>query len=154
AIRKAIGRYDLFESVRPSGCTFRTFLKRVLTDRFKDFVKHLRRARRRHGLVADSAFPNDTGGRKSPRAEDAPDRRPASNPAAAAECNELLRRLRDAAADLGDMDRDLLENFLGGVRLRVIAQRLELSYDAAKHRWHALRRRLARDLRACGAAAE
>src|SRR5689334_7370391 len=45
-ILKAIGRYDRRRGSRPGGCLCHTFLHRVLTDRFKDFVKHLRRLER------------------------------------------------------------------------------------------------------------
>src|SRR5262249_2113579 len=49
AILKAICRYDTLRPGGQNGCLFQSFLGRVLTNRFKDFVKNLRRAESHFG---------------------------------------------------------------------------------------------------------
>lgn len=134
ALRKAVGRFEPC-----AGCTFRTFLKRVVTDRFRDFARALKRRARAAEAPAGTA----PGARP---AVDPPDHRPASNPAAAAEGKELVGRLRAAAQQLAESDQALVAMCLDGLPLRDIAQRLGVSYDAAKHRRRALHRDLARRL--------
>ena len=46
AILEAIAGYDTLEAARPRGCSFRTYLGRVVLARFGDFVRQLRRLRR------------------------------------------------------------------------------------------------------------
>src|SRR5438034_1803623 len=46
ALLEAVTRYDALEMVKPNGCGFRPFLRLVLTARFRDFVKHVRRVER------------------------------------------------------------------------------------------------------------
>ena len=151
-ILKAIGRYDALKADRHGGCQFHTFLNRVLTDRFKDFVKQLRRSNRRcqpvtsatKGVRTDSDRQQEMGG-----VQHWPDKRWTSDPAAVLERKELLARLHEAMEQLPDTDRRLIEAYLSGVRWQVLACDLGLSYDAAKHRSRALRRRLALELGPC-----
>jgi RNA polymerase sigma factor (sigma-70 family) len=151
-ILKAIAHYDTLQIGKPNGCSFRTFLRRVLTDRFKDFLKHLWRVKSHFGQPVPArpgqsvrpagelvAGPRDraTGG------WDWPDTNGNSDPAAAAQGNEFKARIHETLDRLDDVERSLSEGLMAGKRLRVIAVELDISYDAAKRRWKKLRTKLA-----------
>lgn len=148
-ILKAVGRYDTLKAERHGGCQFRTFLNRVLTDRFKDFVKQLRRSNRRcHvGTSAAKGFrPNRAESLEIYGIQHLPDQRRTNDPAAVIEHQELVARLREVIERLHDADRLLLEAHTARVSWQVIASKLGLSCAAANHRWRVLRRRLALQL--------
>ena len=153
-ILKAIAHYDTLQIGKPNGCSFRTFLRRVLTDRFKDFLKHLWRVKShfgqpvpaRPGQSVRPAGEPVASSRDRERATgewDWPDWDGNSDPAAAAEGNEFKARLREALDHLDEVERSLSEGLMAGKRLRVIAVELAISYDAAKRRWKKLRTKLA-----------
>jgi hypothetical protein len=48
ALLEAITGYDTLKMAKPRGCSFRTFVRMVVTARFCDFVKHVRRVETRY----------------------------------------------------------------------------------------------------------
>src|SRR5215472_13642910 len=46
AVMEAISHYYTAQIAKPTGCSFRTFLRITLTGRFRDFVKHVARVAR------------------------------------------------------------------------------------------------------------
>lgn len=143
-VAKAITRYDTMQVGRLKGCSFRAFLRRVLTDRFKDFLKSLWRYRARYRcgtfLASRSAGQNDEGHRRVARD---PHDDEADNPAHIVERGETVNRVRAFYLQLDDASRGLMERMLDGVRLRRIASDLQISYDAAKRRRRRLQGQLA-----------
>src|SRR5262249_18328925 len=125
-VLKAIARYDPLQLDKPQGCHFRTFLRRVLTDRFKDFVKRLWRLERYHrqpdprasGLGAESKGGGAAAGSDGPFADKK------SDPALIAERNELRIRLRETLDQLDETTRGLLHGLLSGLHLRAAAAEL------------------------------
>jgi RNA polymerase sigma factor (sigma-70 family) len=135
-VLKAIARYDTRLLGKAQRCPFRAFLRRVLIDRVKDFVKLLWRYNVRYGRRAD--------------AEGWPHAGRDSDPVRAAASNELMGRFREAVAQLDATQRRLVDGLIAGRRLRAIAGYLQISYDAAKRRRRRLRQELASRL--CGSA--
>jgi RNA polymerase sigma factor (sigma-70 family) len=137
-LSKAIDRYDTVQLTLPRGCRFRSFLRRVITDRFKDFLKHLRRVKARHTLLRVV----DAGG--EPGHGESACRRPwggadhEGDPAGTAAREELRERVRGHVSRLSDGDRLLVQGVSAGNSLRALAPRLGLSYDTAKRRWRKL----------------
>jgi RNA polymerase sigma factor (sigma-70 family) len=127
---KAIDRYDTEQACRPDGCSFRTFLYRVLTNQVTDALRRRRRERAwrqplaAEGLLADGGSPADV-----------------------AQEEELRVRLEEIRDHLGTGEAELLDALLSGRRLRAVAVALGLSYDAVKRRWRKLRRHLSVRLR-------
>jgi RNA polymerase sigma factor (sigma-70 family) len=131
AIVKAMTRYNTLEAGNPAGCPFRVFLDRVLKDRFKDFLKQLRRqAGNAHHARAAKAL--------------AANREP--DPARAAQVTELSKRVHDLLAKRDDFTRQVVDGVMVGLRLRTIAANLGRSYDVVKRRWRQERTRLAKQL--------
>jgi RNA polymerase sigma factor (sigma-70 family) len=146
ALREAINRYDTEAFVRPNGCSFRTFLRLVITSRFQDFVKHCGRTERHFDRHASDTGALETGtgegdlrgGRRNGLGSDLND------PAAAVEWQEALSRLEQALARLGEEARRMWELLATGMRVQALAKELGVSYDTAKR----LRQRLLADLKA------
>src|SRR5262249_31165866 len=149
-VLKAIARYDPLELDKPQGCHFHTFLRRVLTDRFKDFIKRLWRIES-HYRQPEPRATRLGGGERNGRSAAAGcgghfvDRK--SDPALIVEGNELRARLRETLDQLDDTNRGLLNGLLSGLHLRAAAAELGIPYDAAKRRWRRLRAELAVRLR-------
>jgi RNA polymerase sigma factor (sigma-70 family) len=139
-ILKAIARYDTLQLGRANGCSFAAFLRRVLTDRFKDFLKHLWRVQKRYRCSLTAA--EDDGGDGGP----APCEAREADPAQAAARAEWQKRFREVLAQLDASERELVDVLLSGVTVRAAADRLAISYDKAKRRWRKLRADLARRL--------
>ena len=122
---EAIKKYDTEQVAKLQGCSFFTFLNRVLVCRFKDYAKHLRR-RERHidrtqGFAADEGFMP-------------PVMRENYDPALLAESHESISRLHAAIAQLDSESCRMWELLSQGESLREIASELGISYDAAKRR--------------------
>jgi DNA-directed RNA polymerase specialized sigma24 family protein len=148
-ILKGIARYDTLQLGRLKGCMFRTFLGRVLGDRFKDFVKHLWRVRNRFGRSLDAL--NGDGAETATQPYSAAARALVchdleNDPAHAVASNELMARFRSMVEQLGETERALLEKLMSGMRLRGAAAHVGISYDKAKRRWRQLRVTLAAQL--------
>jgi RNA polymerase sigma factor (sigma-70 family) len=148
-IEKAIMRYDLGQVQQPHSCSFHTFVRRVLSDRFKDFTKHLWRVSRRHQSLplareaaTGSAFDLDL-----PATPQMPDQNKTSDPAATAQWQELKCLVVKALDQLDSKERQLTEGVMSGDRLRTIAGELEMTYDATRSLWRKVRASLAALLR-------
>jgi RNA polymerase sigma factor (sigma-70 family) len=144
-IVEAIRCYRAEEQAKPGGCHFRSFLYRVLSARFLNFLRHRSRLRSRFpltgagrgGAARDSGHGHlaDTGGRTGGEARD---------PARGAEEDELRAHLLGELARLDGPTRRLWGLLAEGAPLREVARVLNLSCDAVKRR----RRKLFAHLRA------
>ncbi len=143
-IIEAIDRYDVEHHDRRNGCSFRSFLFRVSNARLIDFVRRRGRARSRVCSLGD--LPGDvTEGLPFPRTSQRADplrRDHAADPAVCAERRETIVRLRLAVGQLDDSTRRLWDLLARGEKLRVIATKLEVSYDIVKRRRRKLLARL------------
>jgi RNA polymerase sigma factor (sigma-70 family) len=131
---EAINKYDTNQIGKPRGCSFRSFIHRVVMARFKDFAKHVRRVdahydrKTRCGEDATSA-----AGIELTR----------NDPASLAEAHEAASRLQATVTSLDPDTRRLWQLLADGISLRQIAEKLGISYDAAKRR----RRKLIAELK-------
>jgi RNA polymerase sigma factor (sigma-70 family) len=121
-ILEAIRRYRMAEPIRPGGCHFRGFVRRILASRLVDLCRYLRR--RNHGRGYRVVEAHDPG---------LPE---------CAEEGEVLVRLRQEVARLGEADRALWDRLAAGTPLRQVAAAIGISYDAAKRRRRKLLTRL------------
>lgn len=124
-IVEAINKYDTNQIGKQRGCSFRTFIHRVLIARFKDFVKHVRRIECHYDRSAvcsgDGTSPVDI------------DRR-LKDPAAIAEAQESMNCLSETLMNLDSDSARLWQLMVNGNNLRQIAEELGVSYDVAKRR--------------------
>jgi RNA polymerase sigma factor (sigma-70 family) len=122
---EAIEKYDTEQIALDQGCSFYSFLNRVLICRFKDYTKHLHR-RERHYVRSNGSPPEDqsTNGRGG---------RPC-DPATLAESRESLARLYASLAQLDGESNRIWELLVEGNSLREISAELGISYDAIKRR--------------------
>jgi RNA polymerase sigma factor (sigma-70 family) len=124
-IMEAINKYDTRQIGKPQGCSFRSFIHRVLVARFKDFAKHLRRVDRHYDRTPRSET-------EEPLPADFDDSQ--DDPAVLAETHESMHRLQ---ATLRGLDCEAMRLWLllaEGHSLREISAQLGMSYDAAKRR--------------------
>jgi RNA polymerase sigma factor (sigma-70 family) len=122
---EAITKYDTNQIGKTGGCSFRSFVYRVLISRFKDFAKHLRRVECHYDRTARS-------GSDDPSAIDMD--RKLKDPASIAEAQESIRRLQRTLTSLDEESARLWQLLADGNNLRQIATQLGMSYDAAKRR--------------------
>jgi RNA polymerase sigma factor (sigma-70 family) len=149
ALLEAVATYDVGEMVKPKGCRFRTFLRLVVTARFRDFVKHLSRVESHYDRGAAVQKAPDAGrgpGGARPLCE-AWGNGTRGDPAAAAEWQEALARLHQAVEQLEPRSRRLWDGLVSGKRLRTLARDLRVSYDTAKRRRSRLLTELTTQLR-------
>jgi RNA polymerase sigma factor (sigma-70 family) len=141
---EAINKYDTRQIGKPQGCSFRSFIHRVLVARFKDFAKHLRRVDRHYDRTAraeaEEPTPDD-----SDIAQD--------DPALVAEAQESIHRLQTTLRGLDVESLRLWSLMAEGHNLRQIAGELGMSYDSAKRRRRKLIEQLKLRLNACSASA-
>jgi RNA polymerase sigma factor (sigma-70 family) len=144
-IMEAINKYDTRQIGKPQGCSFRSFIHRVLVARFKDFAKHLRRVDRHYDRTPRI-------GTEEPLPADFDDSQ--DDPAVLAEAHESMHRLQ---ATLRALDCDALRLWVllaEGHNLREIAAQLGMSYDAAKRRRRKLIEQLKLRLNSSSASAD
>ena len=122
---EAIKKYDTDQIAKNEGCSFFTFLNRVLVCRFKDYAKHLRR--REQYIDRSSGYAADEGIPPAALCDD-------DDPAFLAESQESISRLHAAIAQLDSESCRMWELLSEGNSLREIAEELVISYDAAKRR--------------------
>jgi RNA polymerase sigma factor (sigma-70 family) len=122
---EAITKYDTRQIGKPQGCSFRSFIHRVLIARFKDFAKHLRRVEHHYDR---SAACGDQRPFKSEADCNLYD------PANIAEVRESMNRLRETLTCLDSESKRMWRQLAEGNSLRTIAAELGISYDAAKRR--------------------
>jgi RNA polymerase sigma factor (sigma-70 family) len=140
-ILEAIERYRTAESVKPGGCRFRSFVRRVLASRLVDFVRHRRLWTNLPIADKGAAWPRQDLDRPCVDDRPTPDS-PSLDPLASAEKDEMQARLRRALARLGEDDRRLWDLLVAGTPLRQVAAALGISYDRAKRRRRKLLARL------------
>jgi RNA polymerase sigma factor (sigma-70 family) len=125
---EAIRQFRTDDVARTHGCRFRTFLHRVVTVRFIDYLRRQRHRQRRVALAAcvgDGASPPD-GSRSELSGH---------------EMSEVRQHLEQELDRLGDAAQQLWALLVRGVSLRQAAVELGVSYDTAKRqRRHLLAR--------------
>jgi RNA polymerase sigma factor (sigma-70 family) len=149
AIKEAIDHYNALELGKQKGCSFRTFLRQVLTRRFVDFVRQVKRDRKhfdRSPRGADVLEEDNSPCGRRPIRRDAP-HAGTGDPADTAAWRELMARLHVAVGRLGEEARALWERLASGASLRVIAEEMGVSYDVAKRRRQTLLAQLTAELR-------
>jgi RNA polymerase sigma factor (sigma-70 family) len=122
---EAITKYDTEQIGKVRGCSFRSFVHRVLMSRFKDFTKHLRRVECHYDrsilcVVEEISQADDN---------DEPE-----DPALIAEEKESINRLHQTLSSLDNESGRLWHLLAEGTSLRQIAASLEVSYDSVKRR--------------------
>jgi RNA polymerase sigma factor (sigma-70 family) len=140
-IVEAVNKYDTNQIGKRRGCSFRSFIHRVVMARFKDFTKHLRRVEGHYDRAArcgDETSVADV------------DRRP-NDPAEIAEAHESINRLQETLTCLDKDAVRLWQLLASGNSLRKIAAELGVSYDSAKRRRRKLINRLRSQLSDVGA---
>jgi RNA polymerase sigma factor (sigma-70 family) len=127
---EAIRRYRTEEHVKLQGCHFRSFLHRVLTARFIDFLRHLRLRESHFPLLGEVS--SEAAGRTQlglPVVLDA-----FSDPLALMEQGERRARLERELERLSSLDRHLWDLLAQGLPLRRAAAALGITYEVAKRR--------------------
>jgi RNA polymerase sigma factor (sigma-70 family) len=124
-ILETIRRYRPEEHLKVAGCRFRSFLTRVVTARFIDALRLRRRRCNRILLHAqlkqiNRCVPEPLVEKQEPRQQ--------------LEGRELQALLQKKLEQLGKEAREMWNLLTQGMTLRVIADRLHISYDAAKRR--------------------
>jgi RNA polymerase sigma factor (sigma-70 family) len=122
---EAIKKYDTNQIGKPGGCSFRSFVYRVLIARFKDFAKHLRRVECHYDRSTRSSDEESLVAecRRNPR-----------DPASIAEARESIRRLHATLTSLDNESGRMWQLLSEGNNLRQIAANMGMSYDTAKRR--------------------
>jgi RNA polymerase sigma factor (sigma-70 family) len=129
AILEAIAGYDTLELAKPRGCSFRTFVRRVVTARCCDFVKQVRRAEKRYRHLDECQAARG------------------SDPVEALAQQEEMARLHCALERLDEPMRRLWHELAYGKKLPQIAREQGVSYDRVKRQRRRLLAQLAAQLR-------
>ena len=132
AILEAIAGYDTREVAKPRGCSFRTFVRLVVTARCCDFVKQVRRAENRYRRLDEC---------QAARWRD---------PVQALAQLEEIARLHGALERLNEPMRRLWHELAYGKKLPQIACEQGISYDRVKRQRRRLLAWLAAQLRNAG----
>ena len=133
---EAIRRFRAEESLNTHGCHFRSFLHRVLTARFIDFVRCLRRRESHIFLLGSGAQDAEEMGVVRPVGPSGGDCQTAM------EQDELRDQLARELDRLEPLAHHLWDLMVQGVPLRSAATALGISYDTAKRRRRDLLARL------------
>ena len=136
AVLIAIARYRTCELGKPAGCSFRSFLRRVVTDRFKDFLKQHWRRKNRFGRSLPYSIAEG----------DLPLNSRQHGPTHVCQWREMNDRLGTYMDRLNVQTRRFLEELLSGTSLRCAGQKVGLSYDQAKRARRKIRSELERFL--------
>jgi RNA polymerase sigma factor (sigma-70 family) len=114
AILEAIAGYDTWEVAKPRGCSFRTFVRMVVTARCYDFVKQVRRAEKRYRRLDERRSEQE------------------SDPVEALVQQEETARLHGALERLEEPLRRLWQELTCGKKPPQIAREQGISYDRVK----------------------
>jgi RNA polymerase sigma factor (sigma-70 family) len=149
ALTEAVFDYDLLESARHGGCSFRTFLGRRAVSRFANQMRRLRwlEQHRRGEVELVVALDGRTlrlGSNASGPGWQALER---SDPAAAAQWRELYELLRQAIVRFDEQERRILEQTAAGVPLEQQAQQLGVARSTLLRRKDRLRHELTEQFR-------
>jgi RNA polymerase sigma factor (sigma-70 family) len=140
-IVEAINKYDTNQIGKANGCSFRSFIFRVVNARFKDFAKHLRRVEGhydRSTRCSHEGFqPVDTG--QQPK-----------DPAQIAESRDSMNLLQATLQNLSAESAQLWQLLSEGKSLKQTAKLLGVSYDSVKRRRRKLIVQLKLQLKSCG----
>jgi RNA polymerase sigma factor (sigma-70 family) len=128
AILEAIAGYDTLELAKPRGCSFRTFVRLVVTARCCDFVKQVRRAKKRN------------------RRQDECQAARGSDPVEALAQQEETASLHCALERLDEPMRRLWHELAYGKKLPQIAREQGISYDRVKRQRQHMLAQLAAEL--------
>jgi len=144
-IPHAIEHYDLCQRDRPRPARFCTYLRRVVRNRLRDFLRHHRRVENHYDRSAAAAAllhprsePLPAPGQPAPLVDHGE-----SNPVKIAQWREELACLDEALNGLDEPLRSLGQGLKQGMTLEMIAAKLGRSYDAVRH----LNLRLVQELR-------
>jgi RNA polymerase sigma factor (sigma-70 family) len=135
AILEAIASYDTLEASKPHGCSFRSYVRMVVLARFRDFVKHVRRTKRRDRCL-EEARSGAIGGKGGGCAG------LMSDPAEAMIHQEEMTRLHQALDRLDPPMRRLWQELISGKKLTQIAREQGISNDQMKRQRQRLLARL------------
>lgn len=122
---EAITKYDTEQIGKVRGCSFRSFVHRVLMSRFKDFTKHLRRVECRYDRSSECAVEEFSEIDVNAEPED---------PALIVAEKESINLLQQTLSALDSESGRLWQLLADGTSLRQIAATLDVSYDAIKRR--------------------
>lgn len=122
---EAIKKYDTNQIGKPRGCSFRSFVYRVLIARFKDYTKHLRRIECHYDRTARYAGEDTSATEIDGKMKD---------PASIVEARESVKRLHSTLTNLDQDSARLWQLLSEGNSLRDIAGQLGKSYDSVKRR--------------------
>jgi RNA polymerase sigma factor (sigma-70 family) len=122
---EAITKYDTEQIGKVRGCSFRSFVHRVLMSRFKDFTKHLRRVECRYDRSSECAVEEFSETDVNAEPED---------PALIVAEKESINRLHQTLSGLDSESGRLWQLLADGTSLRQIAATLDVSYDSIKRR--------------------
>lgn len=137
-IINAIQTYDQRQQTLERGCSFRTFLYRVLHARLIDFARSVgRRERWFDRTWQTKAWVNEDATSLSPRIIDH-----AEDPIECAQAHESSRCLNQAILLLTPCERQLWSMLCQGIAMKVVAEQLGVTYDTVKHRRHRLIKKL------------
>jgi RNA polymerase sigma factor (sigma-70 family) len=148
AIIEVIDGYDVERFGQPGGCTFRTFICRVLAARFTDHIRRIRRIQvHEETIISADRIPSSAASSGSPALIRAfPPSSWKNDPAAILEWQEQMACLEQAVNELTPTSRCLWERLRSGLQLRAAADDLGISYRAAKRRWLKIKRHIKKRL--------
>lgn len=144
-IVEAVNKYDTNQIGKTNGCSFRSFVFRVVTARFKDFAKHLRRV---EGHLDRTTRCSHEGFQPIDASEQPKD------PAQIAESRDSMNRLQETLRNLSAESARLWQLLSEGKSLHEIAKLLGKSYDSVKRRRRKLVEQLKLQLKSCRDSAE
>jgi RNA polymerase sigma factor (sigma-70 family) len=122
---EAITKYDTRQIGKPRGCSFRSFVYRVLIARFKDYTKHLRRVEGHYDRTLRSTGADSSSIDVDQKLKD---------PSTIAEARESMNLLRQTLLCLDSESERMWRLLAEGNSLRTIATEIGISYDSAKRR--------------------
>ena len=147
SIFKAVERYDTDQLGRVRGCSFQAFAGRVVTDRFKDFVKKLYRVKIRYGRSLQTFERNTVSTEidcESKRQIACPKK--CNDPVHMSQRREMDTEVRSFLDDRDAAASQFMKHLLSGVPLREASERVGYSYDKGKRMRRSLRGQIARRL--------
>ncbi len=141
---EAIKDYDTNEVGKPGGCSFRSFLYKVLVRSFSNYARSRKRCEghlnRQVTVLDEYAADTNRSSSLNHRTFVVQDCQP--TPVTLAEQQEDAQRLRNAIQHLSETERRILTGIGQDKKLTAIATELGLRLGALSHRWRKLRRKL------------
>jgi RNA polymerase sigma factor (sigma-70 family) len=139
-VEEAIRSYKVAEMYQPGACHIRTWLERVVTHRFTDFLKAWRRKERHLDRSRSAVEALDSAGNPPAHCPGgSASGRGVSETELAARRHEWEDRLAKALGELDPQVRRVWEVMADGKTLPEVGEALGVSKDAAKRLWWKLR---------------